>query len=213
MPAALCADRARRWARRPQRSRSDEKDEATAALAATTPPSLPPSSSMGPPRALAPRARRPATTTPPSLPPSPPKGPPRAPAPPLSCLTPDAGGELTGNPKKDWLPLAPELPGPNTPNSPKGRAPYPRGTRHLAIPHWNLTTASLVWQASPCESADLSQGAMTQRINRRALAHALPRGEGPGDTPRLREGPGSPARACARALGAATVTLRETTGP
>ena len=133
MPAALCADRARRWARRPQRSRSDEKDEATAALAATTPPSLPPSSSMGPPRALAPRARRPATTTPPSLPPSPPMGPPRAPAPPLSCLTPDAGGELTGNPKEDWLLRAgttwteyPQLP--NGPYTSPQRDPPPRHT-------------------------------------------------------------------------------------
>ena len=96
---------------------------------------------------------------------------------------------------------------PNGPYTVPQRNPPPRKISP------DLTTASLVWRASPCESADLSQGAMTQRINRRALAHALPRGEGPGDTPRLLEDPGSPARACARALDAATVTLRETTGP
>ena len=130
----------------------------------------------------------------------------------LCCLTHAAGGELTGNPQVDWLLRAgttgteyPQLS--NGPYTSPQRNPPPRKISP------DLTTASLVWRASPCESADLSQGAMTQRINRRALAHALPRGEGPGDTPRLLEDPDSPARACARALGAATVTLRETTGP
>ena len=38
-----------------------------------------------------------------------------------SCITHAAGGESPGNPRQDWLPLAPELLGPNTRDSPMGR--------------------------------------------------------------------------------------------